>query len=162
MRKEENNYAFIDAQNLHMGAFASGIDLDYQRFRIYLKEKFGVHKAYLFIGYIPKYERLYVYLRKCGYVLDFKKVLISTRDREQKGNVDAHLAFSVMRDLEYFSKAIIVTSDGDFDTLVEFLNTKNKLLKVISPDQQYCSLLLKKAAQGKMLYLTQIRNKISK
>lgn len=48
---QENNFAFIDAQNLNLGVKSLGWRLDYKRFRIYLKEKYQVSAAYFFIGY---------------------------------------------------------------------------------------------------------------
>jgi hypothetical protein len=48
MQKPLKNYAFIDSQNLNLGVKDQGWQLDFQRFRVFLKEKFGVAKAYLF------------------------------------------------------------------------------------------------------------------
>ncbi|MBI3421291.1 MAG: NYN domain-containing protein [Candidatus Sungbacteria bacterium] len=45
-RSKENNFAFIDSQNLYKGIVAQGWRLDYRKFRIYLREKYGVAKAY--------------------------------------------------------------------------------------------------------------------
>ena len=42
-----------------------------------------------------------------------------------------------------YNKAIIASGDGDFYCLVEYLNKKKKLLKVIVPNQKYSSLLKK-------------------
>jgi len=39
MEKEENNYAFIDSNNLNLGIQSLGWKLDFRRFRRYLKEK---------------------------------------------------------------------------------------------------------------------------
>lgn len=47
--------------------------------------------------------------------------------------------------LEYpnYSKAIIVSGDGDFYCLVEHLEKNNKLEKIIVPNRKYSSLLRK-------------------
>ena len=71
------NYAFIDSQNLNLGVKSLGWNLDYNRFRIYLKEKYKVEIAYLFIGYIPQNQDLYDSLQKAGYVLKFKQFKIN-------------------------------------------------------------------------------------
>ncbi len=42
----ERNYAFIDGQNLYMGLEWK---LDYKKFRQYLKDKYGIKKAYYFL-----------------------------------------------------------------------------------------------------------------
>jgi len=75
MKKQENNFAYIDGANLHKGIESSGWKLDYRKFRVWLLEKYGVKKAYIFIGLIPKYSDLYKYLQECGYTLVFKEVV---------------------------------------------------------------------------------------
>ena len=50
MEELKGNYAFIDGTNLHLTMQNVGWLLDYKRFRIYLKDKYNVTKAYYFIG----------------------------------------------------------------------------------------------------------------
>ena len=64
MRKTENNYAFIDSQNLNLGVKSQGWKLDFARFRIFLKDKYKVKKVFLFIGYVAGNEILYTSLQK--------------------------------------------------------------------------------------------------
>jgi uncharacterized LabA/DUF88 family protein len=161
MIKNENNYAFIDGQNLYLGAKESGINLDYRKFRIYLKEKFGISKAFLFLGYISENIKLYSYLRNCGYILIFKRILLQKDKLKLKGNIDVHLSFYLMKNKSNFNKVVVVTSDGDFDSLIEYLDRRKKLIAVISPKEDNCSILLKKTAQDKMFYLEKIKDKIS-
>ncbi len=52
MKKKENNYAFIDSQNVNLAITSLGWKLDFQRFRVFLRERYGVVKAFLFIGYV--------------------------------------------------------------------------------------------------------------
>jgi uncharacterized LabA/DUF88 family protein len=159
MPKNENNYAFIDSQNLNMGIKELGWNMDWERFRVYLQEKYSVQTAYLFIGYIKKNEVLYKALQKYGYVLCFKKI-VKTKSGIIKGNIDANLIFQAMLDYQKMNKAILVTSDGDFDCLVEHLYTNNKLAGVLSPHKKLCSILLKKSAKEKMFFLSNLRNKL--
>ena len=42
--KKENNLAFIDGQNLHLGTKEEGWKVDLIKFRIYLKEKYKVEE----------------------------------------------------------------------------------------------------------------------
>ena len=42
MDKQENNFAFIDSQNLNLGVQSLGWKLDHRGFRVYLKEKYKV------------------------------------------------------------------------------------------------------------------------
>ena len=54
-----NNYAFIDSQNLYIGTKKLGWKIDYKKLRKFLKDKFFIAKAFIFIGYIYKNEKLY-------------------------------------------------------------------------------------------------------
>ena len=132
MNKPAKNFAFIDSQNVNLGFRALGWKLDWRRFRVYLREKYAVEKAYLFIGYIPENQQLYTSLQQAGFILVFKPVL-QTKERGAKGNVDADLVLKAMTEYENYEKAVIVTSDGDFYSLVEYLYRKGKLETVLSP-----------------------------
>ena len=83
-RKPENTYAFIDSQNLNLGILGCGLKLDFGRFRVYLKDKYHVSKAYLFIGYVAGNQALNTYLQQAGYIGIFKPTLSSV-DRRGRG-----------------------------------------------------------------------------
>lgn len=143
-RKVGKTYAFIDSQNLNLGVRSQGWRLDFERFRIYLSDKYRVKKAFLFIGFIPQNKKLYTFLEKSGYSLIFKPVVESKRSPiKTKGNVDAELVLHAMIELPRYDKAIIVSGDGDFHCLVEYLDKKKKLAKIIVPNKKYSSLLRK-------------------
>lgn len=138
-------YAFIDSQNLNLGVKSQGWQLDFSRFFIYLKDKYKVSKAFLFIGYVPGNEALYTYLQKAGYICIFKPTLEIKDGKEIKikGNVDAELVLHAMIEYSNYKKAVIVSGDGDFHCLIEYLAGKDKLLKIIVPNFRYSSLLRK-------------------
>ena len=65
MEKKEKVFAYIDTNNLRLGIKNDlGWNVDWKKLRIYLKEKYGVTIAYLFIGYIPNNRELYSFLQK--------------------------------------------------------------------------------------------------
>ena len=136
-------YAFIDSQNLNLGVRSQGWKLDFARFHIYLTDKYNVKKAFIFIGFIPKNRKLYEFLTKAGYMLVYKPVVESKRIVKTKGNVDAELVLHTMIEFPNYDKAIIVSGDGDFYCLVEYLDKKKKLGKIIVPNKKYSSLLRK-------------------
>ena len=161
MKEKENNYAFIDSQNLNLGVKSMGWNLDFKRFKKYLKEKYNINQAYIFIGYISGNQNLYRSLQKYGYVLIFKPVILDDKE-EPKGNIDADLVLQTMIDLyeNHFDKSVIITSDGDFYSLVDYLYEKKRLRVVISPNKAKCSSLLRKSAREKMMYLDNLRQKL--
>jgi uncharacterized LabA/DUF88 family protein len=142
MEETKGNYAFIDSQNLNLGIQRLGWRLDFRRFRVYLREKYRVSKAYLFIGYLPGNQNLYRALQEYGYILIFKPVL-ERPEGPPKGNVDAELVLHAMIEYTNYDQAIIVTSDGDFACLIEYLYGKRKLAMVLSPTVTTCSILLR-------------------
>ena len=147
-------YAFIDSQNLNLGTskdikkygriIYKGWKLDFKKFRRYLFDKFRVKKAFLFIGYIKQYERLYKSLKSYGYELIFKPTVMDDHGKP-KGNVDAELVLHAAK-IQYdnYDKAVIVAGDGDFFCLHEFLEKNHKLLRIVIPNTKSESSLLKK------------------
>ena len=146
MKKIKKNtvYAFIDSQNLNLGVQSQGWKLDFAKFRVFLKDKYKVSKVFLFIGFIPKNKNLYSFLEKSKYKLIYKPVVEQNRTSKPiKGNVDAELVLHAMIQFSNYQKAIIVSGDGDFYCLAEYLENKNKLEKIIVPNKHYSSLLRK-------------------
>lgn len=156
---QKNNYAFIDSQNLNLGIKKLDWKLDFRKFRVYLREKYQVSQAFLFLGFIPENSYLYNFLADSGYILVFKPVLFDDNNKP-KGNVDADLVLKSMIEFDNYSQAVIISSDGDFYCLVEYFYSKNKLAKVISPDFQNCSRLLKKSAKDKIVFVNNLRHKL--
>ena len=149
MKKPQKNYAFIDAQNFRKSVQeieeeleALEVRLDLNEFRVYLSEKYAVRIAYFFIGYLPKNKGLYDELKAQGYKLMFKEVAV-LKD-EIKGNVDVNLTLQSMIDINNDEKAVVITSDGDYACLVEYLHSKGKLECLIACSRGGCSYLLRK------------------
>lgn len=143
--KREVIYAFIDSQNLNLGVNKAGWKLDFRKFRLYLKNKYNVTEAFLFIGHMAGNESLYTSLQRAGYIVVFKPTLEIKKHGKVtvKGNVDAELVLHTMIELNNFDKAIIVSGDGDFHCLIEYLEKQEKLLRVLVPNHKYSGLLRK-------------------
>ncbi|KAF0152211.1 MAG: hypothetical protein FD143_1308 [Ignavibacteria bacterium] len=158
MLKKENNFAFIDGQNLNLGIKGSGWLLDLKKFRVYLREKYSVQKAYYFIGYVPGNSDLYSSLQQYGYILIFKPTFKNSAGII-KGNCDAELVLQTMIDFNHYERAVIVSGDGDFSCLIKYLKEKDKLKTVLVPDKnKYSSLLIK--ASNNIAFMNDLRNKL--
>ncbi len=157
-------YAFIDSQNLNLGILGCGWKLDFGRFRVYLKDKYNVSKAYLFIGYVAGNEALYTYLHQAGYVVIFKPTLSSV-DKEgggyTKGEVDAELVLHTMVEYPNYDKAIVASGDGDFHCLVEYLVQQGKLGRILIPNRKKYSALLRRFRADYIDYLDGLSQKLS-
>lgn len=137
-------YAFIDSQNLNLGIKSRGWNLDFRKFYKYLQEKYGVDKAYIFIGQVEGDDSLYGNLQEMGYKLVLKPTTEYTVDGKTtvKGNVDAELVlYAAAKVYHSYDKAIIVTGDGDFYCLAEYLDQEGKLANILVPNSRYSKLL---------------------
>lgn len=139
-RRKKAVYAFIDSQNLNLGVRSQDWKLDWRKFRQYLRNKYNVTKAFVFIGYKAENESLYTNMQQMGYVVILKPTL-ELPDGSVKGNVDAELVLHTMIEYKNYDKAIIVSGDGDFYCLVEYLESKKKLQRVLAPNRFYSGLL---------------------
>jgi uncharacterized LabA/DUF88 family protein len=162
VKKEVNNFAFIDSQNVNLAIQEQGWKLDFRRFRVYLREKYGVTAAFLFIGYIPGNQSLYTQLQQSGYTVIFKPTLEYRRGGQTiiKGNVDAELVLHAMIQYNNYDQAVIVTGDGDFYCLVDYLNKQEKLFRLLVPNVKKYSRLLKPFAPNKLDFMNNLQNKI--
>ena len=154
-------FAFIDSQNLNLGVQKFGWKLNWQKFRQFLTDQYGVTKAFMFIGYIPENEDLYEQMHEAGFAVVLKPTFDMTKPRPEvaeltdaekaagtepeekkpvKGNIDAELVLWAMKEMSNYEKAIIVSGDGDFYSLVEYLEGKNRLLHLLAPNAHYSNL----------------------
>lgn len=142
--QQANNYAFIDSQNLNLGLRSMGWKVDYKKFRLYLKNKYNVAKAFIFIGLVPNNQQLYTELQSSGFILVFKPTVRYFENGKEtvKGNVDAELVLHAAA-IEFgnYDQAVIVSGDGDFSCLIQYLQDKGKLLKLLTPNGKYSKLL---------------------
>ena len=157
-KNPRGNFAFIDNQNLNLGVQKMGWKMNWRRFREFLGEKYGVERAFMFIGYMPNFEDLYQQMHDHGFLVVLKPTLemfnapvegapekaAPKKDEVKppmKGNVDAELVLYAVKEMPNYDKAIIVSGDGDFYSLVEYLEQQGKLLNLMTPNWQYSSLL---------------------
>jgi uncharacterized LabA/DUF88 family protein len=143
-KPKQTVYAFIDSQNLNIGVKKIGWTLDFRKFQHYLKNKYNVDKAYLFIGQVEDDKSLYENLSSMGYQVVFKPTTEYMVDGKAtvKGNVDAELVlYAAAKVFDSYDKAIIVSGDGDFHCLAEYLIGKGKLAHILVPNNRYSSLL---------------------
>lgn len=109
---------------------------------MYLKDKYNVEKAFLFIGYMPSNNKLYQNLEKAGFICIFRETLTG-KNGTTKGNCDSELVLHTMIEFPNYDKAILVSGDGDFQCLARYLKEQNKLGSLLIPNQKKYSALLK-------------------
>ena len=162
------NLAFIDGQNLHMGTTKSDPSwkIDLKKFRIYLENKYSVERAYYFLGFVQEEnQELYEKIQEAGFILIFREhnpAMIG----KKKGNVDSDIIFHIMKKMykqEDFNKVVLVSGDGDYKVLVDFLIEENKFAMLLFPNKKFASSLYKKIKSDHKSFLedTDVKKKIS-
>lgn len=161
----ENNLAFVDGQNLYMGTNSENPPwmVDLIKFRNYLSRKYSVQKAYYFLGFVDESnQELYDNIQEAGFILKFREhssVMMS----KKKGNVDTDIVFDILKRMykkELFDKIVLVTGDGDYKMLVDFLIEEDKFEKILFPNKQFASSLYKKITRVYFDYLLNIKHLI--
>ncbi|MFA5799351.1 MAG: NYN domain-containing protein [Candidatus Peribacteraceae bacterium] len=163
--EKESNLAFIDGQNLHLGTTQNDWKVDHAKFRIYLKDKYKVGEAYYFLGYVSEEQQeLYKNLQKSGFIVLFREHSANLK-ANKKGNVDTDIVFEIMKTLierDDFSKMLLISGDGDYKKLVDYLISKDRLKKLLFPNRQFASSLYRSLSPTYFDYLdtVSIRAKI--
>jgi len=180
------NIAFVDGQNLRFGttkchscANTLGIELreikykdcvcgtawkvNLSKFRIYLKDKYSVSEAYYFLGYLDdKNIDLYNKIQKAGFIVVFKEHSNLSKSKK-KGNIDTDMVFEIMKNLidnQNFSKIILISGDGDYKKLVNYLISKNRFEKILFPNKKFASSLYYELGSEKFDYLENLKSYI--
>lgn len=162
--KKEKNIAFIDWQNLHLWTRSEWWEIDLDRFRVYLSDKYNIKKAYYFLWYVKDENNgLYTSLQEAWFVVVFKKQMVEMQTNK-KWNIDSDLIFNVMSKLidesKSFNKILLVSGDGDFKILVDYLIKKKRFLKVLFPNKHYASSLYNDLMNKRFDYLINIKSHI--
>lgn len=144
-----------------------------------MRTEYNVDTAYMFIGYMPENESMYEQLHEAGYLIVLKPTVGMYDDTQKsadvkdasklettevarkpiiKGNIDAELVLYAMKDMPKYNKAIIVSGDGDFYCLAEYLAEKKRLMHIMTPNWQYSSLL--KPYESYVIRLDQLRHQL--
>lgn len=156
----ENNYAFVDSQNVNLSVQSLGWRVDWKRFFVYLKDKYNVKKVFIFIGFVESNKGLYDFLTNTGYICIFRPT-VEYKDGHTKGNCDAELVLHTMIEYSNFDKAIIITGDGDFYCLIDYLIKQEKLKTVLIPNRiKFSSLLKFKHIKTYLRYMNDLQKKI--
>jgi len=159
----------VDGQNVYMSTRTAdkSWDIDLARFRVYLRQKYKVEKAYYFLGFMQEENQdLYDKIQEAGFILKFREHN-SAMLGKKKGNVDADIVFNAMKKIyrkEIPGKIVLVSGDGDYKMLVDFLIEEGKFEKILFPNQKQASSLYKKITRKYFddLSRSSIKKKIGK
>lgn len=130
----KKTFAFIDATNIIYGADDHGWRMDYKKLADFLTARFGVEKILYYAGVDDKNLKqlnFYEKLQDFGYSLRLVPVKTFT-DGKKKADVDSRMTFEMMLYLQSYDEIIVMTGDGDYYWVLEYLKQTKKKIHLLS------------------------------
>lgn len=157
---------FIDEANLISSAIELKIFIDYIKLKDYLVGKNELYNCFFYTqGSYEDYHDseksdFYKKLTLNGFTVKMKpiKKIPGTDKIRSKCNVDVELTLDVATTVNNYDIAILLTGDGDFCKLVEFLRFKGK--EIICASTRETSSIDIRNAVDKFIYLEKIISKV--
>lgn len=139
---------FIDIQNVQETFERQGKEVRYDALRrnVILQNK-GEEFSYKFIAFVPfkrddeRRQRLIDALSFQGYRVVAKPVRERV-DGSVKANMDIEITLEILSMAEYLQHVILITGDGDFVALVDWLSKRGRRITVIGLGRGYTSVEL--------------------
>ncbi len=137
-RKSTKAAVFIDAANVIYSQRTLGWQIDFKKLIDYFKTSYKLDSVYFYFAYLKddsKQQHFFNKLRQWGYKIRTKEVkLIRQNDGSilKKGNLDVELTIDAVKDLKFYSTAILMSGDSDFHALVKYWHYKEIKVVVIS------------------------------
>lgn len=150
-RQSTKAAVFIDAANVIYSQRTLKWQIDFKKLVDYFKKNYKLDNVYFYFAYLKankKQQGFFKKLRQWGYKIRTKEVkFIKQSDGTilKKGNLDVELAIDAVKDINFYSTAILMSGDSDFHALVRYLQSKNKKVVVISSKGHVSFELLKAA-----------------
>lgn len=150
MTKKHKTHIYIDNENVNVSVIKQWWKMDWAKLYNWLAEEYKTDVIKMFMWWHPDYEKMYDFFGEIWYTLIFRKMNTGGK-WPLKWNIDTELVLEAMKDFSAYKKAVIVSGDGDFACLVEYLREHKKLWDVIVPNKKRYSDFLKTAAWEKRI-----------
>jgi uncharacterized LabA/DUF88 family protein len=132
--KNERIGVFVDIQNVYYGsktAFNRRVDYKILLDNIIKNRRLIKATAYVIKSQFSDSTGFVNALEKMGYTIRSKDLRVRG-DGSQKGNVDIEMAIDIINEKDKLDSVALVSGDGDFVQLVEFLKERNLDVEVYS------------------------------
>jgi uncharacterized LabA/DUF88 family protein len=130
---------FIDVQNIYMcvKSVFGHTKINYKVLRDFLTRDGALVKMVAFTCYDPENRSQVDFmhaLAMMGYRV-VAKPLKRLPDGDIKASMDMEMALEILTSAPYLDEIVLVTGDGDFAPMVDYLARMGKIVKVIGPDR---------------------------
>jgi uncharacterized LabA/DUF88 family protein len=153
---------YIDGSNLNLSAKNHGLEIDLNLMLLYLKEKYYINSCKYFTPNFKFLETEFEILKQSGVEIIYKKIY--REDKKVKANCDVEISHHITLDVRdgKVDKVILLTGDGDFYSLLEYIESNNVEAKIIAIYPKDTSRLYRNSNKFGLTYLSQVKEKIIK
>lgn len=91
--------------------------------------------AFYYQSFVPQQENYLKALPTMGYTLvtkDLKDIYSNEGTSKHKGNFDVEIVLDMFNTIDHYDMAILISGDGDFERLLQFLRVRGKRFLVMS------------------------------
>ena len=132
---------FVDGANMFYGQREAHYFIDYKRVREYFSLGNTLFKAFFYVGAtappaVSDKKFLDFLIYQGGYTVRTKPVKTifdeATGEEKQKCNLDIEMAVEMFKEIEHYDTAVLMSGDGDFESVLELLRGRGKISEVVA------------------------------
>jgi uncharacterized LabA/DUF88 family protein len=155
-------FVYVDAANIILSAQNHGLDIDSLKLVRHLTDVHRATRVMYFTGNFKSKRREFDVLKTAGVELVYKEIY--NEEHKAKANCDVEIAHRMTKDalLNPPEKIVLVSGDGDFAALCDFVHERSIEMKVVAFDPISCSRVLKRRAFTKISFLIELGQRITK
>ena len=142
---------FVDVQNIYLTTQAvyGNPKINFAKLRNYFQEQGAIVTLSAFTCYNPDNEGQRAFLNALG-LLGYRVISKPIRklpDGSIKANMDLEMAIETLSQAPYLDEIVLVSGDGDFKALVDYLCDMGKFVRVVGPEKMTSPELIQAAHQ---------------
>ncbi|MDD4990436.1 MAG: NYN domain-containing protein [Candidatus Pacebacteria bacterium] len=145
---------FIDASNIYFSQKTMGWRVDFKKLLEYFKTNADISKVIFYAAINPenlKERKFHDFLEIIGYSVRHKEVKFIKDQKDNihrghnKGNIDVDLTIDAVHFRDSYETFILLSGDGDFESLIKYLKAYKKRCIVISAKKHIAIELIRQA-----------------
>lgn len=151
----QNTIIYIDAANILLSAHVLGLEVQMPLLVKHLQDTYRGCTIVYFTGNFSRLTELFQHLEQAHVEIVRKEVY--KEDAHTKANCDVEIAHRITHDvlLHPPEQIVLLSGDGDFACMLDFMQQKGIRCKVIATDPKSCSRMLKRRLFARISYLVE-------
>lgn len=143
---------YIDTSNIILSLKDLDLEINFESFFIYLKDRFRTKNIYYITPNLEKLNEDLKKIEKVGYKIIKKEIYFQNKI---KANCDVEISHYITKDIEnnLTEKLVLISGDGDFSILLDYANKKNIKINILSASKKSTAKILRKKKNFKVEYL---------